>query len=76
MGFMDLCDRKGELPAAPIFESMNDAFAAFDKRLIAFDHARHLIALIGMHEKDDFVVSHRGCSFRRYHLRSILSWMA
>ena len=33
-------------------------YAALDELLVAFDHARHLIALIRVHEKDNLVVSH------------------
>jgi hypothetical protein len=36
---------------------MNLAVAAFDQRLVALDHAGHLITLVGVNEKDDFVVS-------------------
>jgi hypothetical protein len=37
---------------------MDLAVAALDEALIAFDHPGHLIALIRMHEKHDFIMSH------------------
>ena len=58
MGLRDLVDRIGELAAAPVLEAMNSTAAGGDDALVAFDHRGHLLALIGVHEEDDFVMSH------------------
>jgi hypothetical protein len=56
--FVNLLHGERELPATPVFETVDFAVAAFDQGFVAVDHPRHLIALIGMHEKHDFVMSH------------------
>jgi len=54
----DLVDQVGELTPAPIFLAVHSAAAALDERLVALDHAGHLIALSRVHEKYDLVVPH------------------
>src|SRR5690606_31810238 len=51
-------DRIGELAAAPVLEAVDLALAAFDQRLVALDHGRHLLALVRMDQEHDFVMSH------------------
>jgi hypothetical protein len=55
---VDLGDRVGELPAAPVFEAVDPAVLAGDGRAIPLDHRRHLLALVGMHDEYDFVMTH------------------
>src|SRR3954452_27064 len=59
VGFVHLLDLKGELAPAPVFQSMDAAVAAGHHALVALDHRGHLLALIGMDDKYNFVVSHR-----------------
>src|SRR3954453_4640062 len=59
VGFVNLLDRKGELTPAPVFQSMDTAVAAGHHALVALDHRGHLLALIGMDDKYNFVMSHR-----------------
>ena len=64
MGLVDLVDRVGELAATPVFFTMDCTGAVFDNSAIAFNHRRNLLALIRMHQKNDFVVSHYcSCGF-------------
>ena len=60
---VDLGDRIGELPPAPVLETVNPAVAAGDRRAIPLDHGGHLLALVGMHDEYDFVMTHADCSF-------------
>src|SRR5213079_670288 len=39
-------------------EAMNPAALADHHRAVALDHRGHLLALIGMHDKDDLVMTH------------------
>src|SRR6476660_882625 len=57
--FVHLLDREGELAPTPVFQSMDTAVAAGHHALVALDHRGHLLALIGMDDKYDFVMSHR-----------------
>src|SRR3954469_5719486 len=59
VGFVHLLDLKGELAPAPVFQPMDTAVAAGHHALVALDHRGHLLALIGMDDKYNFVVSHR-----------------
>src|SRR5512145_1821551 len=58
MCLVDLLNRVSQLTAAPIFQAVNDAFLGSDQCALALDHRGNLLALIGMHDKYDFVVSH------------------
>ena len=51
-----LLNRIGELPAAPVFEAVHYAAALGDDALVALDHRGHLLALVGMDDKDDLVM--------------------
>src|SRR5690606_39200898 len=51
-------DRVGQLAATPIFEAMNRAVAGRDHALVTFQHRRNLLALVGMDQEDDLVMSH------------------
>src|SRR6185503_19503142 len=53
-----LGDRVGELPAAPVLEAMHGAVALGDQALVALDHLRDLLALVGMNDENDFVMPH------------------
>src|SRR5687767_10305749 len=55
---VDLGDRVGQLPATPVLEAVHGALAARDHALVALDHLRHLLALVGMNDENDFVMAH------------------
>jgi hypothetical protein len=54
----ELLDGIGKLATTPVFKTVNLSAVAGDDSLIAFDHGGHLLALIGMHNKHYFVVTH------------------
>src|SRR5476649_97463 len=58
MRLVHLGDGKGHLAPAPVFEAVDHTLAACDGAAIALDHRGHLLALIGMDNKYDFVMSH------------------
>ena len=62
MGLVQLLDRIRQLTPTPVFQAMNLAAMASNVGLITFDHGRHLLALIGVNDKHNFVMTH-GCSF-------------
>ncbi len=53
-----LLDRIGQLAAAPVLEAVDLAAVAVVIVRVALDHRGHLLALIGMHDKYDFVMTH------------------
>ena len=59
VGFVNLGDGIGQLSATPIFQTMHTAAVFSDELAVAFNHARNLLRLVGMHHEHDFVVSHR-----------------
>src|SRR6202012_1922031 len=60
---VDFGDGIGQLASTPVFEAMHAAFAGGNHAFVAFDHGGHLLALIGMDEKNDLVMPH-GSSLR------------
>ena len=52
-------DRVGQLATTPIFETVNRTLVTGNQALVALDHGGHLLALIGVHNKHYFVVTHR-----------------
>src|SRR5471032_2319432 len=58
MRLVHLGDGIGHLTPAPVFEAVDQTFAASDRTAVALDHRRHLLALIGMNDEYDFVMSH------------------
>src|SRR5690606_945127 len=52
-----LLDGMGELPSAPVLLPMDLAAGALDHVSIALHHGRHLLALVRVDQKHDFVVS-------------------
>jgi hypothetical protein len=56
--FVDLLDRVSQLAATPVFQTVDMTVLAGHQRAITLDHRGHLLALIGMHDKYDLVVSH------------------
>src|SRR5688572_32062550 len=67
---VDLGDRVGQLPTTPVLEAVHGALAARDHALVALDHLRHLLALVGMDDENDFVMAHvlvvsYSCGFSR-----------
>ena len=53
-----LLDRVRHLPAAPVFQAVNPAAMAGHHRAVPLDHAGDLLALVGVHDENDFVVTH------------------
>ena len=67
VGLVDFLDRIGELPPSPVLQPVNPAARAGHHRAIPVDHRGHLLALIGMHDEYDFVMTHvREHSFRSF----------
>src|SRR5690606_17098811 len=58
MGLDELLDWISQLATAPVLEAMHLATLVRDDGLVALDHGGHLLALIGMHDKHYFVVTH------------------
>src|SRR3546814_12820652 len=58
MGLDQILERGCQLPAAPVFQTMDGALVAFDQRLVALDHGRYLLALVRMDHEYDFIVTH------------------
>src|SRR4030095_10571945 len=58
MGLVDLGDRVSELAPTPVLETVDPAILAGDGRAIPLDHRGHLLALVRMHDENDFVVTH------------------
>src|ERR1035437_4540778 len=58
MRLVHLGDGIGHLAPAPVFEAEDRTLAAGDRAAIALDHRGHLLALIGMDDEYDFVMSH------------------
>src|SRR6476659_95747 len=56
---VDLLDRICELAAPPVLEPVNPAAGGRHHRAVALDHGGYLLALIGMHDEYDFVVTHQ-----------------
>jgi hypothetical protein len=59
MGFMHFLDGVSQLQTAPIFQTVNMTPFGGDQGFVALDHGGHLLALIWMHDENDFVVTHR-----------------
>src|SRR6185369_13573681 len=53
-----LLDRVGELAPAPVLEAVHRAVAGGDHALVALDHRGYLLALVGMDDENDLVMSH------------------
>jgi hypothetical protein len=58
MGLVDLLDRIGQLAAAPVFQTVDIAAFGSDQRAVTLYHRGHLLALIGVNDKHDFVMTH------------------
>src|SRR3972149_2550804 len=58
MCLVDLLDRVSQLAAAPVFQTVDKTALGRDQCAITLDHRGHLLALIGMHDKNDLVMSH------------------
>src|SRR5579863_7521383 len=55
---VDLRDGIGQLAPTPVLEAVHAAIARGNHPFIALDHGGHLLALIGMDEKNDLVMPH------------------
>ena len=58
MRLVHLGDGVGHLATAPVLEAVHHTVAGGDQRFVALDHARDLLALVRMDDKDHFVMSH------------------
>src|ERR1035437_9009257 len=54
----EFLDNVGQLTTAPVFDAVNLAAVGGDDRLVALDHRGHLLALIRMDDKYDFIMTH------------------
>src|SRR5215470_2706678 len=57
MRLVNFGDRVRELAAPPIFLAMDLALGAFDEAAIPLEHRGHLLTLVRVDQKHDFVVS-------------------
>ena len=57
MGLVDLRDRECELPAAPVFETMDRTAARGDHAAVALDHGGDLLALVRVDQEHDFIMT-------------------
>ena len=58
MRLVHLGDRVGQLAPSPIFKPVDTAALPGDHGAIPLDHPGHLLALVRVNNKDDFVVMH------------------
>ncbi len=58
MGLVDFVDRISQLAPAPVLETVNRPVAGLDDGPVAVDHCRHLLALVRMDQKNDFIMTH------------------
>ena len=54
----EFLDHVGQLAAAPVFNTVDLAAVRRDRGLLTLDHRGHLLALIGVHDESDFVMTH------------------
>ena len=54
----DLVDRIGQLPPTPILDAMDLSGLAGHQSLVTREHRRNLLALIGMDDQYDLVMTH------------------
>src|SRR6185437_6437872 len=58
MGLGQMLDRIGERAAPPVLDTVDLAAFGLDQRLVALDHAGHLLALVRMDQEHDFIMTH------------------
>jgi hypothetical protein len=58
MSLVDLTDGMCQLTPAPVLFPMNLTTGALDHAPVALEHGWHLLALVRVDQKHDFVVSH------------------
>ena len=58
MGLVDFLDRVSQLTATPVFQTMKSTALGSNDGAVALDHAGHLLALVRMDDKNDFVMTH------------------
>ena len=58
MRLVNLGDGISELPPSPVFEAMDPSAGRGDHRTVTLDHRGHLLALVGMNDEYDFVMTH------------------
>ena len=55
---VNLVDGMGQLAATPVFGAVDRTAGTGNHALVAFDHGRHLLALVRVDQEYDFVMSH------------------
>src|SRR5690606_41733660 len=58
VSFVDLFGRVSQLPASPIFQTVNLAAVFFDQLGVTLNHRVNLLALVRVNQKYDFVMTH------------------
>jgi len=58
VGLGQVLDRERQLAAAPVFQAMDLAAIGLDHRAVALDHGRHLLTLVRVDQKHDFIMTH------------------
>ncbi|EQD23595.1 hypothetical protein NM3173_2200 [Neisseria meningitidis NM3173] len=58
MGFMDFVNRVSQLAATPVFQTVNLTVCFGNHGFVTFNHSGYLLALIGMNDKHDLVMTH------------------
>ena len=58
MRLVNLVDGMGQLAATPVFGAVDRTAGTGNHALVAFDHGRHLLALVRVDQEYDFVMSH------------------
>ena len=59
MRLVDLVDGISQQAAAPVLKPVHLALVAGDDLAVTLYHRRHLLAPVGVDQKDDFIMSHR-----------------
>ena len=58
VGLVNFLDHVGELPAAPVFQSVDFPAAGGNHAPVTLDHGGHLLALVRMNDENDLVMPH------------------
>ncbi|OIQ67348.1 hypothetical protein GALL_510720 [mine drainage metagenome] len=58
MCLMNLLDRISHLATTPVFQTVDLAVVAGDLVAVTLDHRGHLLALIRVYDKHDFIMTH------------------
>ena len=59
VGLVQFVDAVGQLAPTPVLAAVDDPRSVLDQAPVTLEHAGNLLALVGVGEKNDFVVAHR-----------------